>query len=590
MSLAEKYYNLYHVCYVTTNFYESSVVYRTDPFQPLNTTTLEELNDVKFWKAVSKSDWTTANKLLDHSIKQIDHAIEVEDKNIRNLNEKLYLPRFLCKALLEDNSKLQLLKELTSDQMDALLDFKRMDEVRESTINYYKSNTGCEEVMSKLSLEYAIAVEQMNLLKADIHPNFNIEVPALPDVKTKMQEIREYLHNNSDGFEAALDKLAIDQNRSLSTIFEVIYSVDAYKHRLYLMDEFKAMKLDLQSGSDNSAEHKFDKDFLEVFKNIEKADFEKFSTSMKKYLRDYSNCSSKDKVNFLKNNEKAFQSLGQFYRKQVSLNNNVSLARIYVAFADFWASVMSYLWADPSFSIERIVDLDPFEIEDLGHLGIAQFVPLSLQLIKAWSERPEATDVDTAEYLYALDYVRVFDAMKGVDMIKLWLGTEEQPKVYLLSVPLQVAKTLIENKRELLRLRGRPIHKDMPKKFIAFVNSPITKKLDDLRNAIEITDSNLKWRYTVQQALNSPVLKEENIEAFLRSRAIDELLSDLETVIYIDWKANEKALAVNMDFIKTQLSKFRNNRTQPEFDLLWKYIENYISFTKKELFQQVTEA
>lgn len=584
--LAQKYYNLYHATYVVPKYYEKSVV-NTDPFQPLQTNTVDDLNDFKFWDAIFKSNWTTANQLLDQAIKQLDHAIQVEDKNIKSLDKKLYLPKFLCQELIDDINKLKLLQELSPDQMDALMDFKRMDEIRQEALNSFLSSTGCEETLKKHAAEYEKVFEQMNLLKADIHPNFKIKVPTLPKVKTKLHEIREYCENNSVGFEVALEKLEKDPKRSLPTIFEVIYSVNVQEHRLQLFDDFIKMKSDMKGSNVNWTVNKFDCDFLKLLKNVEEGRFEEFSTAMKEYLTEYSEENKDEKVLILKSNERAFQIFGQFYRKQVSLNKNVHQAQIFACFADFWSVLLSHL--PRVYSINRYSNVNPFQIESVGQLGFEELVPKSVQLIKAWSERPNASDEDKIEYQYALDYVKVFDAMKGKDMYKLWQSSEDQPKEYFTSVPPQVAKTLFENKKKLVQFRKSYFDEKMPEKVIEYVNSPITTKLRNLRNSIEISDMNLKYYYNLENALNSSELTNNDIEAFLKSRAIDQLRTDLESVFYIYWKDDSEISPLDIGLIKAQFTKFKDKPTQAEFEILWNYSTQYILNAKNEYFRKVTD-
>lgn len=419
--LAQKYYQLYYKCFIVDDDYSSG-----DDLMPAKPNSIDDLFDIKFWEAIAASNWEDATDLLD---------------------EKLFLPDFLCEDLKADPDKLQILHDLSPDQMDALMDFKRLDEYRRVALENYLKYPGSPKLMEKYAAEYAKAKEQMDLLKVDLHPSF--DVPSLPEVKTTMQKIRDYLqiYMPDNSYEQALEKVENDPNHSVVSILELLFSVLEHDLHIDLSQEFLILKRDMRVLASDYHESNFEFGLLEAFSKLFSFSFEAFDTDLKKAFSDYIKGKSPDKTVGCKTAKNAFQVARQTYQKCVDAKKGE--LEVTLALVDFWET---YFAQNPisEHSGNSIPRIKPFSIDCIANHEMKEvLVPKCVQILKANSEWSHATEIDKTRYRYALDFLKVYNAMNGKDMHKLWQSRNDECKPYFLSVSPQVARSLLENKQKL---------------------------------------------------------------------------------------------------------------------------------------------
>ena len=159
----------------------------------------------KFWTAIANDNWAEATRLSG-----------------------------------ESREKIKYLKELTDAQMDAWLEFDDWGVDLENHIHKY-SFSGDEWEMSDLKAECEKIAEKMNLLREDIHRDFDDPLPALPEKKSLMQELDEQLDNKTPEFKAAFKKLREDRSLGMMLVIDAVKTLEDPKDRIALLKTVKEL-------------------------------------------------------------------------------------------------------------------------------------------------------------------------------------------------------------------------------------------------------------------------------------------------------------------------------------------------------------
>ena len=183
--------------------------------KPDETNLVTNWDEYKFWKAIASDNWAEATRLFNHAM--------------------LYLPSHVRDAMESNSEKLKLLKELNDAQMDALLEYCAWDTDLQKCIGGYKL-TKDEWQMADREAEYKIVAEKMNLLKEDIHKDFDFALPALPEKKSLMQELDAKLINKTPAFEAAFKRLRADKSLGLMLVIDALKELKEPQDQISLLE------------------------------------------------------------------------------------------------------------------------------------------------------------------------------------------------------------------------------------------------------------------------------------------------------------------------------------------------------------------
>ena len=175
---------------------------------------ITEMNEYKFWTAMATDD----RLAMEQSIKSVH-----------------FLPTFIREDPLMYSDKLKFLKELNDAQMDALFEYSEWNKDLEKCVSDYDLAKD-EWKMADLEARYNNVAEKMNLLKEDIHKDFNFALPALPEKKSVMQELDEKLINKTPEFEAAFKKLRGDRSKKISSVVNALKELKEPQDQIALLE------------------------------------------------------------------------------------------------------------------------------------------------------------------------------------------------------------------------------------------------------------------------------------------------------------------------------------------------------------------
>ena len=187
---------------IAGNDKEAQKAYNALPKQSRRVEDVTQKDDYKFLKAIANNDLNEATQLLDGC---------------------LFLPPFIREALKANTKKLNILKNISDSQMDALLEYCRWNFERDDDFFDYKYLKD-EWKMADKKADYYKVVEKMRLLNEDIHKDFDFAIPELEEKKSCMQELDEYIKDKEKlpGFEDAYKKLREDKNVDIAFVLDAV--------------------------------------------------------------------------------------------------------------------------------------------------------------------------------------------------------------------------------------------------------------------------------------------------------------------------------------------------------------------------------
>ena len=177
-------------------------------------TDITQSDDYKFLTAVAKGEMDEAKQLLD---------------------KPLFLPTFICEDMKKNPEKLELLKDLSDAQMDALSEYCNWDKERQDHLFIYK-HMGDKWKMDDLNVEYNKTVEKMRLLNEDIHKDFDFAIPELPKKKTFLEELEVNLKGKPKSFLNLFAKLKEDRNYGIDLVLDTMKKLPFPEDRALLLE------------------------------------------------------------------------------------------------------------------------------------------------------------------------------------------------------------------------------------------------------------------------------------------------------------------------------------------------------------------
>ena len=459
---------------------------------------VSQMNAYKLWRDLEKADLTEAVQYLDKPI---------------------FLPSFVSEAMKENPEKLKLLKELNDSQMDALMEFCAWNKDREDCLDQYEE-TGDEWEMPDLEADYDEVVEKMNLLKVDIHKDFDFAIPDLQKKPSLMQELDEELTNKTPEFEAAFKKLRGDRSLAMELVIDAVKELKESKDQIALLETVEELKFGKVA----------DLHLTELLLSAARRNDLDFNVKECLKYHDFNN--SHDLVDILK----ALEWI------RSCRTDSLILSKL-----DFWKQLVFLLQglddsAESANLKERLPALlefriSPLNFEDLGSVMSSYNIgskgtELMKQCVDCIKEQSTWNPKGlTAEYEYAQAYLNFFIEVNGLGMDVLD-SMAYGPKYYKAADP-QIVADFVHKKKKAYRKKKADFSAGP---IIYIMNSDVIKKLQARRDALCKDDPPERKSISNLKEFIDKIYHVGDAPHFLEVCAHNMLLKFLDSNFICEWK------------------------------------------------------
>ena len=523
-----------------------------------------ELGDYKFWRAVMTENWDEATKMLDKTT---------------------FFPSFVHEGMKANPEKIKLLKDLNDKQMEALLEYCRLDSARTYSSGKYKQ-VGVECLMAEEMAYYNRVAEQMRLLSEEIHEGFDFDIPKLPVKKSAREDLQEYFKDKpkTEKFEAAFKKLWEDRNLSIPLVMDATFELSNAADQLKLLKRVKNLR---------DEELEFDQALIDLA--IASVNQQNLHERVRSCLITWDGDGKKDLSPIIMVLEKIIaHSKDQLY---------VGCATFYKIFIDLWKTLMSRMdkkcpnGCTLSTNLSGMaVHVSPFNIkyigEEMSELGIgdhgAELINQSAECIRMKTELRDATEIDNVQNTFAQAYLKIYDAVKGAKMDLLFKDPPSQ--VHFLAVKQEVVADLMRSQKRIYEIRKQvpfPAFDLLTEKTIRLLNEKVLhaldNKLDDFKPPTGSRGfDKLETIFTISKGDKNVTL------SLLDSCAVNEVIVELNFGKFLcEWSPEPVATPASREQVIEALDRYIASKTEDNKLEFLRVAKLYLPLRKQEIVSEI---